>query len=354
VPGFADALRRWSDPQDKDWFAYKFSEPAAQEIVARSLRARTGIAYEPADVAMTNGAFAGLGVALRAVIDPGDEVIFSVPPWFFYETVVRAVGAVPVRVPIRPEGFDLDLDAIAAAITPWTRAIIVNSPNNPTGRIYPADQLRALAAVLTEASARNGRPIYLVSDEAYCRIVFDGRDCPSPTAFYPFSFLIYTYGKTLLTPGQRIGYVAIPPSMPGREAVRDALFAAQLMHGYAFPNALLQHALGDLEGLSIDVGRLQARRDRVVAGLRASGYEVVEPEGAFYVLARSPEPDDLAFAERLGERRVFVLPGTVFEMPGWFRISLTANDGMVERALPLFAEVYRAVGEEKGVFALAS
>src|SRR5262245_42069534 len=187
VPGFADALRRWSEPRDKDWFAYKVSEPAAQEVVAASLRERTAIAYEPVDVAMTNGAFAGLAVALRAVADPGDEVIFGVPPWFFYEAVVRGVGAVPVRVKIEPESFDLDLEAIAAAITPRTRAIIVNSPNNPTGRIYPAELLRALGELLTEASARNGRPIFLLSDEAYCRIVYDGRVCPSPTGFYPHS-----------------------------------------------------------------------------------------------------------------------------------------------------------------------
>jgi aspartate aminotransferase len=354
VPGFADALRRWSEPRDKDWFAYKLSEPAAQEVVAASLRERTGIAYQPVDVAMTNGAFAGLAVALRAVADPGDEVIFSVPPWFFYEAVVRGVGAVPVRVKIEPESFDLDLEAIAAVITPRTRAIIVNSPNNPTGRIYPAALLRALGELLTEASARNGRPIFLLSDEAYCRIVYDGRVCPSPTEFYTQSFLIYTYGKTLLTPGQRIGYVAIAPSMPEREAVRNALMVAQFMTGFAFPNALLQHALGDLERLSIDVGRLQARRDRIVAGLRSSGYEAVEPEGTFYVLVRSPVPDDMTFIERLAADRVYVLPGAVFEMPGWIRISLTGTDEMVERALPVFADVYRAIEAEQRVPALAS
>jgi aspartate aminotransferase len=348
VPGFAEALRQWSEPQDKDWFAYKMSEPSAQQTVAASLRERTGVPYEPDDIAMTNGAFAGLTVALKAVVDAGDEVIFSVPPWFFYEAIVRGAGAVPVRVNIRPDTFDLDLDAIAAAITPKTRAIIVNSPNNPTGRIYDVLQLQALGQLLTDASTRNGRPIYLVSDEAYCRIVFDDRACPSPAAYYPNSFLIYTYGKTLLTPGQRIGYVAVSPRMPEREAVRSAVLVAQLMTGYAFPNALLQHALGDLERLPVDIERLQARRDRVVAGLRQAGYEAGNPEGTFYVLTRSPESDDLAFTARLAEREVYVLPGAVFEMPGWFRISLTGTDVMVERALPIFAEVFRAVEAERG------
>jgi aspartate aminotransferase len=354
VPGFAEALRRWSEPQNKDWYAYKMSEPAAQETVAASLREQTGVAFQPEDVTMTNGAFAGLAVALKAVADPGDEVIYSIPPWFFYEGIVAGVGAVPVRIRVRPDTFDLDLDVIAAAITSRTRAIIVNSPNNPTGRIYDADQLRALGEILTEASARNGRPIYLLSDESYRRIVFDGRACPSPTAFYPSSFVIYTYGKTLLTPGQRLGYIAIPPTMPDREAVRNAILVAQLMTGYAFPNALMQYALADLERLSIDVGHLQQRRDRVVSALREAGYEAVKPEGTFYVLTRSPEPDDMAFVERLAAREVYVLPGTVFDLPGWVRVSLTATDEMIERALPVFADVYRAVEAERGVDSLAA
>jgi aspartate aminotransferase len=344
VPGFAESLARWSVPRGKDWFAYKLSEPGSQAIVAASLRERTGVAFEPADVAMTNGAFAGLAASLRTVVDAGDEVIFSLPPFFFYEAIVRGVGAVPVKVGVRADDFDLDPEAIAAAVTPRTRAVIVNSPHNPTGKIYPAATLERLGRLLSEASARAGRPIFLLSDEAFCRIVFDGRECPSPSAFYPHTFLIYTYGKTLLTPGERLGYVALPPTMPERETVRKAFLVAQLMTGFAWPNALLQHALGDLERLSIDVGHLRERRDRVVGALRAAGYEVVCPEGTFYVLTRSPEPDDLAFAERLAARDVFVLPGATFEMPGWFRISLTANDGMIERALPLFAEAIAEAG----------
>jgi aspartate aminotransferase len=354
VPGLAEALARWSEPRAKDWFAYKVSEPEAQQLVAASLRQRTGVVFEPDDVALTNGAFAGLAVAIRAVCDAGDEVIYNSPPWFFYETIIRGCNATPVRVTIRPDDFDLDLDAIAAAITPRTRAIIVNSPHNPTRKIYPEETLRRLANLLTAASAQNGHRIYLLSDEAYCRIVYDGRVCPTPTAFYPWSFLIYTYGKTLLTPGERLGYIALPPAMPERETMRFGVIMAQVMTGYAFPNALLQHALSDLEPLSIDVRRLQARRDRMVAALRAAGYQAVEPEGTFYVLTRSPEADDRAFAERLAGRDVFVLPGALFEMPGWFRISLTANDEMIERALPVFAAVMAEVSAEREAAAVAA
>jgi aspartate aminotransferase len=270
-------------------------------------------------------------------------VVFTSPPWFFYEALIIGHGATPVRVRVKQPSWDLDIDAIAGAITDRTRAIIVNSPNNPTGRIYPAEQLQELARVLTEASERNGRPIYLVSDEAYWRIVFDDREYVSPTEFYPWSFLIYTYGKTLLTPGQRLGYIALPPTMPDREAMRQALTIAQLtIGGNGVPNAVLQRALGDLEKLSVDVKALHRRRDRMIESLRASGYDVHSPEGTFYLLPRSPIEDDMAFTEQLAKDKVFILPGTLVEMPGWFRISITGNDDMVERALPVFERAAKA------------
>jgi aspartate aminotransferase len=323
-------------PQHDAWFAYQLSEPASQEIVAESLRKRLGIPFVATDVSMTNGAFAGLSTTMRAVVDPGDEVIYNLPPWFFYETLIRGAGAQPVAVAVRPDDFDLDVDAIAAAITPRTRGIIVNSPNNPTGRIYPESTLLALAEILTDASERNGRPLFLFSDEAYNRIVFSGARFISPVEFYPYSFLIYTYGKTLLTPGQRLGYVALPPNMPERESMRNAILMAQVTTGYAFPNALLQHALADIEPLSIDVAHLERKRDHMVSALRSYGYDLHSPEGTFYLLPRSPIPDDMAFTERLADREVFVLPGSLAEIPGYFRISLTATDDMIDRALPVF------------------
>ncbi|HEX2469179.1 MAG TPA: aminotransferase class I/II-fold pyridoxal phosphate-dependent enzyme [Candidatus Limnocylindrales bacterium] len=336
LPGLVDALQRAAVPQDKDWFAYKFSEAEPRAVVAASLKDRTGIDYRPEDVALTTGAFGGLGVTIRALADEGDEVIFLSPPWFFYELMIASAGATAVRVRLQAPDFDLDPEAIAAAITPRTRAIIVNSPNNPTGRIYRQPQLAALGEVLREASARHGRPIVLLSDESYNRIVFDGVEFRSPALDYDATITIYTYGKTLLAPGQRIGYAALMPDFPDREAVNHRILVQQLAAGWGFPNALLQHAIGDLEGLSIDIGALQARRDRLVPALREMGYEVTNPEGTFYVMVRSPDPDDLAFSSRLAEHGALVLPGTIVESPGWFRISLTASDDMVERGLEAF------------------
>ncbi len=192
LPGFVEALERWSVPQNKDWFAYKNNEPHSRSVVASALRDLRGLPFEESDIFLTNGAFAAISVTLSALVDPGDEVIFISPPWFFYEAMIVSYGGKPVRVKMDPDTFDLDLDAIAATITDRTRAILVNSPNNPTGKIYPASTLARLGELLTEASKRNGRTIYLLSDEAYSRIVFDGRDYPSPVAFYPESFLLYT------------------------------------------------------------------------------------------------------------------------------------------------------------------
>ena len=291
---------------------------------------------------MTTGAFGALAAAFRAVADPGDEIIYVSPPWFFYDPMIRFAGADPIRVDAVAPEFDLPVDAISAAITSRTRAIIVNSPNNPTGRIYPASALEELATVLTEASARAGRPIYLISDEAYSRILFDGNAYVSPTAFYDHSFLVYTFGKSLLAPGERLGYLALAPGMPDKGQVRGAVFLSQIAAGFTFPNAVLQFGVGDLEELTIDIGHLQRKRDRMVPALRDMGYEVHVPEATFYLLPRSPIPDDMAFTEVLAQRDVFVLPGTLVELPGYFRISLTASDEMIDRALPVFAAASQA------------
>jgi aspartate aminotransferase len=340
MDAYVEALQRAVVPRSKDWFAYKWSEPSSQQIVAESLRAKFGIPFEPADIAMTIGGAGAIAVALTAILEDGDEVIFNLPPWFGYEGMVVHNGGVPVKVPVRRDTFDLDLDAIEAAITPKTRMVIINTPCNPTGKIYPAATLERLAAILTAASERNGRTVYLLSDEAYNRIVFDGNEFQTPLAFYPDALLAYSYGKTLLAPGQRIGYLALPPTMKNREPLREAFVAAQFVHGVSFPNALLQHALADLDKLSIDIAHMQRKRDLMVDALREIGYQVHVPEGTFYLLPKSPWEDDWSFVDLLEQHGVFVLPGDILEFPGFFRISLTANDEMIARSLPRFRAAF--------------
>ena len=341
LPEIVDAIQRHSVPKDKEWFAYKMDHLTAQEAAAEGLARDHGITYDPLDVTLTPGTFGALSVSMRTVLEPGDECLFISPPWFFYEAMIIATGATPVRVVSPAPAFELPVDAIEKAITPKTRAIIVNTPNNPSGRIYPPADLERLAAVLKAASDKNGRTIYLLSDESYRRILFDGNTFTSPAASYDATMVLYTYGKQLLAPGQRLGYIALSPTMPDRELVRDAVTLSRIIGGWQVPNNVMAYALPELEHASVDIAHLQARRDRVVETLGAMGYELNTPDSTFYIVAKSPIEHDMAFTEMLAEHNVFVGPGTIFELPGYFRLSITANDDMIERSFPGFEKALK-------------
>ncbi len=335
LEGLVAAIREGALPLDENWFAYKTSEEVPQAFLAKAVGQELGLSLEPADVALTAGAFGAISVAFRLLLDADDEVIINEPGWFCYEPMLLAANSVPRAVALRPPRFDLDLDAIEAAIGPRSRLVIVNTPHNPTGRIYARDELAALAVLLERASRRIGRPIFLLSDEPYRRIRVDGRVFTSPAAVYPWTLVSYSYGKVLLAPGQRLGYLAISPLMPpsDRQELRDAMFACQMALGWCFPNAVMQYAVPHLERLSIDVGALARRRDALSEALGKAGHGVLPPEGTFYLWARWAG-DPARQWEALAERGVFVMPGTLMKTPGYFRISLTASDEMVARALP--------------------
>lgn len=338
MPAYVNALRNHLEPKNKDWFAYKMSEPDAQATAANAMSKVTGLEWDPQDINMTNGGFAAIAVALRTLLNEGDEAIFLSPPWFFYEQLILAAQGTPVRVKFDMPACDLDIAKIEAAITPRTRVLLINSPHNPSGRIIPLHELRALASMLDKKSTEIGHPIFILSDEPYRRIVFDGNEFHSPAEVYPHTVVTYSYGKQLLAPGMRIGYLTWPSTLDSaeREQLREDTFINQLAAGYAFPNALLQHSLEDLEPLCIDLGQLERRRERLVTALRDMGYEATWPESTFYVMARSPIADDEEFGRILAKHKVLILPGTIVETPGWFRISLTASDEMVERGIPGF------------------
>lgn len=340
LPAFVDALRTNLEPRAEDWFAYKSSQAPAQEAVAAGLRDELGLPFEPDDIAMTQGAFGAISVAFRLVADVGDEVVIPQPGWF-YAPMLGAADLVAVKAPLDPVTFDLDVDAVARAITPRTRIVVVNSPANPTGRVYTRDRLAELAEVLESASARGGRRTWLLSDEPYRRIRFDGIDFTSPAACYPWTLIDYSYGKVLLAPGQRLGYLALSPLIPRTERaeLRAALLPLQMGMGWGFPDALMQYAAPALETVSIDVAELERRRDLMVGALGEAGYALTVPEGAFYLWGAAPGGDATAFVAALAERGVFVLPGTVFNSPGYFRISLTATTPMLEQALPALREL---------------
>ncbi len=340
-PELTEALTRAVLPRADGWLANNMNDPAAQRAVATSISGRLDLAYEPADICFTSGAFGALSTALKAVLDPGDEVITMTPSWPFYPWLVLGAGGVPVEVPVSRPGWDLDVDAIAESITERTRVLLINSPHNPTGRIYPPETLEELGRMLRAASARHGRTIYLVSDESFSRVVFDGRQFSSPCCHYSDSFLVYTLGKVLLASGLRLGYLALNPGMRSRELVRGGVLATQIANGWTFPNVLMQYAVPELEGLSIDVEQLQAKRDRLASAMIDYGYEVEVPEAAMFLWVRSPWRDSADFADLLADYDIFVIPGSLANFEGYFRISLTATEEMISRSLPGFEAAAR-------------
>jgi aspartate aminotransferase len=341
LAGIVSAIREAAIPQNKDWFAYKTSEESPQAFLAEAVGKELGLPFEPSDIALTNGAFAAIAVAFHLLLDAGDEAVYSEPAWFCYEPTLLAASAVPRKVPLKQPRFDLDIDAIDAAIGPRTRLVIVTTPHNPTGRIYEREALTALADRLERASKRIGRRIFLLSDEPYRRLRFDGRGFVSPATLYPWTLISYSYGKVLLAPGQRVGYLAISPRMPAadRQALRDAVSAAQMALGWAFPNAVMQYAIPHLEPLSIDVEALARRRDVLTDALTRAGHGVLRPEGTFYLWVKWSSGDPERQWNALADRGVFVMPGSLMNAKDYFRISLTASDEMVARALPVLAQV---------------
>ena len=305
LKGIVAAIRERTIPHDKNWFAYKTSEEAPQRFLAERLGRELGLPFEPADIALTTGAFAAIMVAFRLVLDVGDEAVFSEPAWFCYEPMLLAADAVPRKVALRAPNFDLDLGAINAAISPRTRLVIVNTPHNPTARIYSRDSLTELSDLLDRASARIGRRIYLLSDEPYRRLRFDERGFVSPAAIYPWTLISYSYGKVLLAPGQRLGYLAISPIMPesDRTAFRNAMFSAQMALGWCFPNAVMQYAIPDLETLSIDQAALARRRDALTTALDGSGYDVLRAGRHILSLDQMAQRRSQANVEHAGRLR---------------------------------------------------
>ncbi len=334
--GLTDAMSAQLEPRSVDWYAYKSNERPAQEAVAAGISAELGLDFEPDDIAMTQGAFGAIELALALVADAGDEIVIPAPGWFCYEPMLHQANLVPVTAALDPVDFSLDVDAIARAITPRTRVVIVNSPSNPTGRVFPRETWEELATVLESASQTHGRRIWLLSDEPYRRIRFDGIGFASPVGSYPWTMIDYSYGKVLLAPGQRLGYLALSPLLPAseRDELRAAFMPIQLAIGWGFPNALMQHSVPALENVSIDMAELTRKRDRLYGALTDAGYELTRPEGTFYLWGRAPGGDAQAYCDALVERGVYLMPGNIFDRPEHFRVSLTATAEMIERALP--------------------
>lgn len=337
---FDDALRAYVERGSRG--AHRYMPNAGyvetRQAVADSLARETGLTYGPGQVMMCVGAGGGLNVVLHALCDPGDEVLILTPYFAEYLFYASNHGATPVVVSC-DDAFVPDLDALAAKITPRTRAIIVNSPNNPSGAVYDAGFMEQLAGVLERRGDEEGTEIYLVSDEPYRKILFDGRTYPFPQHAYRRAITVTSHSKDLALPGERIGYVAIHPECPGGAELMDAFVFCNRVLGFVNAPALMQHLVRDLQDETVDVGDYQAKRDFLYGVLTDAGYDVQDPGGAFYMFPRSPVEDELVLVEALQRHGVLVVPGRGFGMPGYFRISFCVDQRVLDGAAPGFAAV---------------
>jgi aspartate aminotransferase len=333
-----DAARRVLDSDAPHLHAYmpNAGHPRVREAVAKRVSAATGLPYTANHILMTVGAGAALNTVLKALLDPGDEVITVAPFFAEYVFYVENHGG---RLVVAPPKRDLtpDVAAIAAAITPRTRAILLNSPNNPSGVIYPASTFTEIEALL----ARLGRPVVLISDEPYRALVFDDVTVPEVPPLVTRSIVATSWSKSLAIPGERIGYLAFSPRMPEAAQLFEACTFTSRVLGFVNAPALWQWVVAEVGDLCIDVGPYREKRDLMYEGLRRIGYECVKPQGAFYVFPRTPIDDDVAFVRLLAEEGVLTVPGSGFGMPGHIRISLTVDRETVVRALPGFERAFR-------------
>jgi aspartate aminotransferase len=313
--------------------------PSTRAAVARHLARRSGVPYDGDHVIMTVGAGGALNTVLKGLLDPGDEVIVLTPYFVEYRFYVTNHGGQLVFVPT-DERFRPDAAAIGKAITPRTRVVIVNSPNNPTGVVYDRADLDALAAVLTRASEAQGRPVFLLSDEPYRAIVYDGVEVPWPVRHYPDTIHVTSFSKDLAMPGERIGYVAINPQRPAAAELRDAFTFTNRILGYVNAPALQQRLVEGLLDVHVDVSGYAAKRRLLLDALAAGGYELVRPDGAFYMFPRVPAGmDDIAFVRLCLEERLLVVPGSGFGTPGHFRLSYAVTDRDVALAVEALQRV---------------
>ena len=312
--------------------------PQVRQAVADFLSSEHGVTFTPDLVVMTIGASGALNDILKALINPGEEILVPTPYFVGYNHYAFIADAGIKTAPTGPD-FHLDLKSIEASISHKTRVMLINSPNNPTGVIYTAEELAELARVLDRASKKFGKRIYLVSDEPYRKITYDGITVPSVFQAYPHTIVVTSYSKELSLAGERIGYLAVHPEAEDAELVAAAAGVANTMLCVNAPS-MLQLAVAKLQGITVDVSIYHRRRDILCKGLAEIGYEFDMPEGAFYLFPKSPIADDVRFSQFLKEELILVVPGAAFDGPGYFRISYAVPDAVITGSMAGFKRVY--------------
>lgn len=350
VPAPADvnaAIRELLDTEDDAALhGYTSAQGAApvRKAIADDLNRRFGTAFHADNLYMTCGAAASLKIILTALSSEGDEVIVFTPFFPEYSVFVTTAGMKLVQVPSDEVSFQIDFDKLASAITPSTKAVIVNSPNNPSGVVYTAETVQKLAALLTQREKEYGHAIYLISDEPYRELVYDGIEVPYLTKYYTDTVVCYSYSKSLSLPGERIGYILVPDEVCESADLYAAVCGAGRALGYVCAPSMMQQVVAKTTGQVADLNVYKGNRDLIYNALTDYGFTCIHPDGAFYLFVKSPEADATAFYEKAKEFDLMLVPADSFGTPGFVRIAYCVSTDMIRRSLPAFLKLAKSYG----------
>jgi len=342
---FLRDLLRWVDDPSPGMHRYmpNAGYPETRAAVAAHLSSGSGLPFTPNEIVMTCGTAGAINVVLKTIVEAGDEVIIFAP--FFVEYVYYIDNHQGIsRIVPTDDQFIPDLRLLEDNITPKTRAVLLNSPNNPTGVVYGHSILKGIGDLLGVKEHQYGTEIFLISDEVYRRLVYDGVECPYVFQYHPRTIVATSFSKDLAVPGERIGYIAVSPEYDGRGELINGLVFCNRVLGFVNAPALMQHVVRGLQDVSVDVGQYVRKRDLLYNGLVEMGYSMVKPTGAFYIFPRSPIEDDVAFVKELQKHNVLVVPGKGFGAPGYFRISYCVEDWVIEGSLAGFRAAAKQFG----------
>lgn len=322
-------------------------DPEVRKTLADSVNRKFGMRYTADNFYMTVGAAASLSISVKALTNPGDEFITFAPFFPEYAVWVETAGAKLVVTPADTADFQIDFEAFEKLLSPKTKGIILNSPNNPSGVVYSEETIQRLSELLAKKQKEYGTSIYLITDEPYREIVYDGMEVPFVPNYYKNTLVCYSYSKSLSLPGERIGYIIVPDEADDGKKVMTAVAGAGRALGYVCAPVLFQKAIARCVDVPCDVSAYKKNRDLLYHGLTDLGYECVRPQGAFYLFVKSPEPDAKAFSERAKKYDVLVVPGDSFGCTGYVRVSYCVSEQTIKDALPVFAEIMKEYQEQR-------
>lgn len=343
-----DAIRELCDtmnPCDLHGYTSAVGDNETRQAIADNLNSRFGTHFTMNNLYMTCGAAASLCITFRAIAEKDDEIIIFAPYFPEYKVFISAAGATPVEVKCKAEDLTIDLAAFEKAITPNTKAVVINSPNNPSGVVVDEETVKALCAIMKRKSEEIGRPIFLVSDEPYRELVYGDVQVPYLTKYYDNTIVCYSFSKSLSLPGDRIGYILVPDEVADFQQIYKAVCGAGRSLGYVCAPSLMQFVIRRCVGQTSDVSVYQYNRDLLLDAFEKYGFKVAKPDGAFYLFMKSPEADAAAFCEKAKKYDLLLVPSDSFGFPGYVRLAYCVSTEMIKRSLPSF----KALAEEYGL-----